>query len=133
MRLNDVFEQPEKPTQEKKLEVVASAESLKDKRIADLIALGKTFYSDKRDREGRCVGMPDALRQALTYAGPEGVIASMPELIASKCLAGYDHEFWNHWYTTLSEEDIGIDKKGLHVKKDKPVLVVLHGGGILTP
>ncbi|MBI4448179.1 hypothetical protein HY643_04305 [Candidatus Woesearchaeota archaeon] len=133
MGLNNIFGQPEKPTQEKKLEVVVSDEALRDKRIADLIALGKTFYSGKRDSDGRWVGIADALRQALGYAGKYGFVASMPEFIAARCLVGKEHEFWRNWYTTLSEEDFGIDKKGLYGKKNEPVLVVLHGGGILTP
>ncbi|MBI4447448.1 hypothetical protein HY643_00555 [Candidatus Woesearchaeota archaeon] len=133
MGLENVFGKPEKVVEEKKLEVVASAESLKDKRIADLIALGKTFYSEKRDSNGAYVGVADALRQALAYAGKDGFVASMPELIVAKCLVGKEHDFWNHWYTTLSEEDLGIDKKGLFGKKGEAVLVVLHGGGILTP
>ncbi|MBI4448316.1 hypothetical protein HY643_05020, partial [Candidatus Woesearchaeota archaeon] len=132
MKLENVFGQPEKPIEEKKLEVVMSDEALRDKRIADLLAFGKTFYSDKKDSDGRRVGVPDALQQALDYGKKDGFVASMPEMIAAKCLTDKSHDFWNNWYTTLSEEDFGIDKKGLHVKKDKPVLVVLHGGGILT-
>ncbi|MBI4447505.1 hypothetical protein HY643_00850, partial [Candidatus Woesearchaeota archaeon] len=107
MGLDKVFGQAEKVEEEKKLEIVASAESLKDKRIADLLAFGKTFYSDKKDSDGRWVGVPDALRQALDYAGKEGFVASMPELIVAKCLADKSHDFWRNWYTTLSEEDIG--------------------------
>ncbi|MBI4447712.1 hypothetical protein HY643_01920 [Candidatus Woesearchaeota archaeon] len=129
----EIFGKAEKPVEEKKLEVVVSDEALRDKRIADLLALGKTFYSEKRDSNGNYVGVPDALRQALTYAGPEGFVASMPEMIAAKCLADKSHDFWQNWYTTHSEEDMGIDKKGLFGRKGEDVLVVLHGGGILTP
>ncbi|MBI4447459.1 hypothetical protein HY643_00615, partial [Candidatus Woesearchaeota archaeon] len=128
-----VFGTPEKIEPEKKLEVITSDEALRDKRIADLLAFGKTFYSNKRDSEGRGVGVADAFRRALDYAGKDGFVASMPELIAAKCFVGKDHEFWNNWHTTLSEEDIGIDKKGLFGRKGEPVLVVVHGGGILTP
>ncbi|MBI4447412.1 hypothetical protein HY643_00375 [Candidatus Woesearchaeota archaeon] len=133
MGLKNIFGQPEKPLEEKKLEVIASAESLRDKRIADLLALGKTFFSEKIDRYGDCVGVADALRQALDYAGKDGFVASMPEMIAAKVKVDKSHEFWQKWYAFYSEEDMGIDKKGLFGKKGEAVLVVVHGGGILTP
>jgi len=85
---------------------------------------GKTFY----DRS-----MPNALRQAIGYTRKSGIVATMPEFIALKVKADKSHAFWNDWYTVLTEEDIGIDKKGAFYTKGEPVLIVVHGGGILTP
>ncbi len=92
--------------------------------IEALVNHGKEFY----DRN-----MPNALRQAQDYATPDGVVASMPYNIAGKALADKSNYLWQHWFTTLTEENVGIDKKGFFVSKGKPVVITLHGGGILTP
>lgn len=129
----EIFTKVEKVEQEKKLEVVTSDGSIRDKRVANLLVFGKTFYSNKKDSNGNSIGVADAFRQALDYAGKDGFVASMPELIAAKCLADKNHDFWKKWYTAHSEEDRGVDRKGLFGKKNEGVLVVVHGGGILTP
>ena len=36
-------------------------------------------------------------------------------------------------FTALSEENAGIDKNGKLAKAGEEVVLVLHGGGILTP
>ncbi|MDP3640751.1 MAG: hypothetical protein Q8R53_06165 [Nanoarchaeota archaeon] len=77
--------------------------------------------------------MPTALRQAMEYAGSSGIVANMPEFIAAKAKADKKHAFWQRWHTALTEENIGIDKKGSFYTKEEPVLVVMHGGGFLTP
>ncbi|MBU0470744.1 MAG: hypothetical protein KKA62_03960 [Nanoarchaeota archaeon] len=82
------------------------------------ILRGQVFYDDK---------LPIALQQALDYATGEGIVATMPELIAARVKTNKYHKFWKDWYTVLSEENIGIDESG------KPVLVTVHGGGILMP
>jgi len=91
--------------------------------IEDILK-GKTFYNDK---------LPVALEQALDYAGSDGIVTSMPELISAKVKAGKGHDFWKQWYTVHTEENIGVDKKGLFYSKGEPVLVVVNGGGILVP
>jgi hypothetical protein len=85
---------------------------------------GKPFYDAK---------LPVSLKQSLEYATPEGIVATMPELIAAKILAGKEHIFWKDWYSVHTEENIGVDKKGNFYSKNDPVLVVVNGGGILTP
>ncbi|MDP3989734.1 MAG: hypothetical protein Q8Q01_00845 [archaeon] len=90
----------------------------------DDIMNGKTFYDGS---------MPKALRQAIEYAGSSGIVANMPEFVAAKAKAEKSHAFWQNWYTVLTEENIGIDKKGSFYTRGEPVLVVMHGGGILTP
>ncbi|MFA6073163.1 MAG: hypothetical protein WC758_03555 [Candidatus Woesearchaeota archaeon] len=90
----------------------------------DAILTGTPFYDSK---------ISVALQQALEYATPDGYIATMPELISAKIKADKSHDFWQKWYSAHTEENIGIDKKGRFYSKDEPVLVVVNGGGILTP
>ena len=90
----------------------------------DDILNGTVFYD---------ASMPTALRQALDYAGTNGIVATMPEFIAAKAKADKGHAFWQSWHTAHTEEDIGVDKKGSFYRSGEPVLVVVHGGGILTP
>ena len=99
----------------------------------DAILSGKTFFSDIKNSEGLYVGVSAALREATKYSGAEGIVVSTPELIAAKIKAEKTHDFWQKWYTVHTEENIDIDKKGSLVKKGKPVLLVVHGGGLLTP
>jgi hypothetical protein len=90
----------------------------------DDILKGKTFYDGN---------MPTALQQALDFAGPNGYVATMPELIAAKLKASDDHDFYKNWYAVHTEENIGIDPKGRFYAANEPVLVLVNGGGILTP
>ncbi len=99
--------------------------------IDDLINYGKTFYS-KEKKDGKYIGVAVALQQALDFAGPNGYVATMPELIAAKLKAD-SHDFWKKWYAVHTEENIGIDKKGRFYSRGEPVLVIVNGGGILTP
>ena len=101
--------------------------------IDALVNDGKPFYSDKRDSKGNWIGVSVALREALDYVGVEGVVASMPYLIAGKSQAGKSNCLWKDWFTALSEENIGVDKSGKFVAAGNPVVVTVHGGGILTP
>ena len=98
----------------------------------DAILNGRPFYSEAKDRKGNSIGVAVALKKAITYAGKNGIV-TLPEFLAAKVKAGEDHDFWKNWYTVHTEENIGIDDKGRFYKKKEPVLVVVHGGGILTP
>ena len=102
--------------------------------VDDLVNNGKYFYSDKQDKNGNWVGVPIAFQKALKYADANGIVASMPYLIAGKAQAEKENYLWQYWFTALTEENIGIDKKGIFARKaGDPVLVTVHGGGILTP
>ena len=68
--------------------------------------------------------MPIALQQALDYAGDNGFVASMPQLIHAQTNACYDNIIWNTWFTANSEESIVTTPQGNHV------VVAIHGGGI---
>ena len=67
---------------------------------------------------------PDALRRALEYAGDNGFVASMPQLLHARATANYDNVIWNTWFTANSEESVVTTPQGNHV------VVAIHGGGI---
>jgi len=67
-----------------------------------------------------------ALRRALRYAGDDGFVASMPQLLHARVNANYDNIIWNTWFTANSEEDVLTTPQGNHV------VVTVHGGGIFA-
>ena len=67
---------------------------------------------------------PDALRRAREYAGDDGFVASMPQLLHARATAHYDNIIWNTWFTANSEESVVATPRGSHV------VVAIHGGGI---
>ena len=68
--------------------------------------------------------LPDALQQALAYAGDDGFVASLPALLNARVDAAYDNIIWNTWFNPNSEESLVTTKQGNHV------VVTVHGGGI---
>ncbi len=44
--------------------------------------------------------LPDALRRALEYAGEEGFVASMPQLLHARSQASFNNDIWNNWFFT---------------------------------
>jgi len=76
--------------------------------------------------EGNAVA--DALEKTLQY----GNALTMPELIKERCAADKNSVAWS-WYDTHTEENVGVDRKGLCVPKGEGVVVIVHGGGLLTP
>jgi hypothetical protein len=70
--------------------------------------------------------IPTALRRALRYAGDDGFVASLPQLLHARAIAPYDNIVWNTWFTSNSEECVVTTKQGNHV------VVAVHGGGILA-
>ena len=67
-----------------------------------------------------------ALRRALRYAGDDGFVASMPQLLHARVNAAYDNIIWNTWFSANSEENIVTTPQGNHV------VVTVHGGGIFA-
>ncbi len=65
-----------------------------------------------------------ALRQALRYAGDDGFVASLPQLLHARVDEDYDNIIWNTWFTANSEESVVTTPQGNHV------VVTVHGGGI---
>ncbi len=70
--------------------------------------------------------IPTALRWALRYAGDDGFVASMPQLLHARTNASYDNVIWNTWFTANSEESVVTTKQG------NRVVVAVHGGGIFA-
>ncbi len=68
--------------------------------------------------------LPNALRRALQYAGDDGFVASMPQLLHARANASYDNIIWNTWFTSNSEESVAKTPQGHRV------VVAVHGGGI---
>ena len=67
-----------------------------------------------------------ALRQALRYAGDDGFVASLPQLLHARVSASYDNIIWNTWFTANSEESVVRTAGG------NTVVVTVHGGGIFA-
>jgi len=70
--------------------------------------------------------IPTALRRALHYAGDDGFVASMPQLLHARTNAPYDNIIWNTWFTSNTEESVVRTPQG------NRVVVVVHGGGIFA-
>jgi hypothetical protein len=71
--------------------------------------------------------LPDALKLALEYAGVDGFVASMPQLLHARVNADFDNEIWNTWFfTSNSEETLTKTAQG------NRVAVTVHGGGIFA-
>ena len=68
--------------------------------------------------------IPTALRRALGYAGEDGFVASMPQLLHARTRAPFDNIVWNTWFTANSEENVVTTPQGVRV------IVAVHGGGI---
>lgn len=71
--------------------------------------------------------LPNALQRALEYAGEDGFVASMPQLLKARVNADDDNEIWVLGsLTSNSEESVATTNQGNHV------VVVVHGGGIFA-
>ena len=71
--------------------------------------------------------LPDALRRALDYAGDDGFVASMPQLLQARANAPCDNEIWGiRSFASTSEESVVRTRQGNHV------VVAVHGGGIFA-
>ncbi len=68
--------------------------------------------------------LPVALQRAIDYAGDDGYVASMPQLLHARADADYHNILWNTWFNPNSEESVVTSPQG------NRVLVVVHGGGI---
>ena len=70
--------------------------------------------------------LPDALRRALDYAGDDGFVASLPQLLHARAKAPYDNIIWNTWFSANTEETVCKTPAGHHV------MVTVHGGGLFA-
>ena len=74
----------------------------------------------------------DALRDAEEYAGKDGFIPTMPELIDALSQASVRDKLWRQSCVTRTEEYIGIDHDGKFVDEGNHAFVVVHGMGITS-
>ena len=70
--------------------------------------------------------IPSALQRALNYAGDNGFVASMPQIMHARTNASYDNIIWNTWFTSTTEESVVTTPQGTRV------VVAVHGGGIFA-
>jgi hypothetical protein len=70
--------------------------------------------------------LPAALRRALDYAGEDGFVASLPQLLHARVNARYNNIIWNTWFNPNSEESVVTTPQG------NRVIVTIHGGGIFA-
>ena len=56
--------------------------------------------------------LPETLRRAVEYAGDDGFVASMPQLLHARANASYDNIIWNPWFTSNSEESVAKTPQG---------------------
>ena len=70
--------------------------------------------------------LPAALRRALDYAGEDGFVASLPQLLHARVEADYDNIIWNTWFNPNSEESLVTTPQG------NRVIVTIHGGGVFA-
>ena len=62
----------------------------------------------------------------MEYAGEDGFVASMPQLLHARVNAPYDNIIWNTWFNPNSEENLITTNQG------NRVIVAVHGGGIFA-
>jgi len=71
--------------------------------------------------------LPEALRRALDYAGTDGFVASLPQLLQARVGAPFNNDIWDAWFfTSHSEESTVATPQG------NPVALIAHGGGIFS-
>jgi hypothetical protein len=71
-------------------------------------------------------GLPAAWQQATKFAGKDGRLATMPDIVAARLASKPDDAPWETWYTTLTAEYYGLDRSG------RLILVVAHGIGPMS-
>ena len=100
--------------------------------IEDLVMRGKEHYSEKKNKNDQNIGLALALQKVNNYVGTSGMIATMPYLVAGKATAPKKNYLWKKWFSVLSEEHVVIDTQGTFVTAGNPVVITVHGRGILT-
>ncbi len=70
--------------------------------------------------------LPKALRLARDYAGDDGFVASLPQLLRARTNSTFDNIIWNTWFNPNSEESVVATPQG------NLVVVTVHGGGIFA-
>jgi hypothetical protein len=62
----------------------------------------------------------------MEYAGADGFVASLPQLLRARVSADYDNDIWNNWFNPNSEESL------IKTPQGNRVVLTIHGGGIFA-
>lgn len=71
-------------------------------------------------------GLPAAWQQAMKFAGKDGRLATMPDIIAARLETKPGELPWETYFTTLTAEYLGFSKAG------NRILIVAHGIGPMS-
>jgi len=71
-------------------------------------------------------GLVDSLANAAAFAGTDGRVATLPDIIDARTAAPQGGIVWDNWFTTLTGEYYGLSPLGV------PVVAVAHGIGPLS-
>ena len=85
--------------------------------IEDILKHGKEVSDDE---------VSSALREAFGYAGKNGSVVTLSELIAARASTDTTHKLWQKSFLTHSEEHALFDN-------GREFVMVAHGGGLFTP
>jgi len=98
-------------------------------KVDESTSIGDLKYRDDgKNTYARRVWAPEmasALQEAQSIAGPDGFVASMPEIVHARTQAAFGNDVWNYELSTSSDESIVNSSSGLKV-------VTVHGGGIFA-
>lgn len=111
-------------------DIFASEEDM----VKELVYRGEDkFHVNVENEKGQNLSVPISLEFVLDWARKnKGVVATLPYLIAGLSIADPNNYLRLNSHTAFSEEYVGIDTKGEFVNPGEPVVVVVHGGGILN-
>jgi hypothetical protein len=70
-------------------------------------------------------GLVPAWNQASAFHGPDGRVATLPDILAARLASPVDGNAWTSYFTTASSEFLGRDRDG------RKMIVVAHGNGPL--
>src|SRR3989338_8329291 len=140
-RLNKLAESPAREDPKKGTELPKFGDGFKF-TVDDLVLRGNNdFYCDDKNvgqkykgiAENAYVGVPVSLEKCLAWTSKNnGVVATMPLLIAGLSKAKPNNYLRQRFHTAYSEEFSGIDTEGVY-SKGKPIVVVQHGIKLLLP
>lgn len=71
-------------------------------------------------------GLPATWKQAASFAGKKGRLATMPDIVAARLATKPGDAPWETYYTTLTAEYLGFSKSG------KRMLIIAHGIGPMS-
>lgn len=71
-------------------------------------------------------GFVPSFKQAEKFAGKDGRVGVLPDVISARINSGMESSEWNQYYTTMSAEYCGLGKSG------RKIIIVAHGVGPMS-